>query len=426
MRNRIVYAITVTAAGLAALTSCAGSTPGDGAGDGSGDSEAGDRGPITVASRPDTTGVFQHLADRWNEENPTEQVELIEQPQSSDETRAQIVQNMQARSSEFDLIMTNNVWVSEFAARDWIEEIPEESLPDAELLEAPLDTARYEDTLYALPLYTDAGLLYYRSDLVPEPPGTFGELMEYCDIAEAEDMGCYAGQFAKYDGLTVNVQEAINAAGGDILDDSGAPAVDTPEAAAGLQLLQDAFEEGWISREAITYAEEEGRTAFQQGRLLFLRNWPYMHKLASTAGDGNVVAGKFDVAPLPGIDGPGTSALGGWNMAVSTYGEHKDTARDFAVWLLEPEAQRSLLADGSLSPVVAELYDDPELVEQFPYLPALKEALANARPLPKSPAWSAISLAVQDASYAVLQGETDPADAVRDLQAALIDAIENM
>ncbi|TDD64414.1 ABC transporter substrate-binding protein [Jiangella aurantiaca] len=409
-------------AALLALAGCSGSTPADNAG-ASGGEEG--RGPIAVASRPDPGGVFQTLADRWNESHPGEPVELIEQPQSSDDARAQLVQNLQARSTEFDLILANNVWISEFAARGWIAELPADELPADGLLEAPLATAEYDGALYAVPLFTDAGLLYYRTDLVPEPPSTFAELIGYCDIAAAQGMGCYAGQYAKTDGLTVNAQEAINAAGGDVLDESGAPDVGTAEAAAGLQLLRDGFDQGWIPREAITYTEEEGRTAFQQGRLLFLRNWPYMHNLASAEGDGNVVAGKFDVAPLPGIDGPGASALGGWNLAVSSYSEHPETARDFALWLLEPEQQRTLVTDGGLSPVLAELYDDPELVAQYPYLPTLKDALANARPLPKSPVWSAISLAVQDSVYAVLQGELDPADAVEQLQAALTDAIEN-
>ena len=31
-----------------------------------------------------------------------------------------------------------------------------------------------------------------------------------------------------------------------------------------------------IPKEAITFQEEQGRQAFQSGKLLFLRNWPYV------------------------------------------------------------------------------------------------------------------------------------------------------
>ena len=75
-------------------------------------------------------------------------------------------------------------------------------------------------------------------------------------------MGCYAGQFAKYEGLTVNTAEAINSQGGKILDDSGKPAVNTDEAKQGLQNLADAYKNGNIPKEAITFQEEQGRQQF--------------------------------------------------------------------------------------------------------------------------------------------------------------------
>ena len=95
-------------------------------------------------------------------------------------------------------------------------------------------------------------------------------------------MDCYAGQFAKYEGLTVNAAEAINTAGGKIVDEDGkTPTVNTPEAAKGLSELVDAYKNGNIPKQAITYKEEQGRQAFQSGKLLFLRNWPYVYNLAS-------------------------------------------------------------------------------------------------------------------------------------------------
>ena len=104
-------------------------------------------------------------------------------------------------------------------------------------------------------------------------------------IAKAKDIGCYAGQFAKYEGLTVNVAEAINTNGGTIVGEDGKTVtVDSPEAKAGLTRLVDGFKNGDIPAEAITYQEEQGRQAFEAGKLLFLRNWPYVYNLAKTDG----------------------------------------------------------------------------------------------------------------------------------------------
>ena len=146
-------------------------------------------------------------------------------------------------------------------------------------------------------------MLYYRKDLVPTPPTTWDEMMGMCSIAEENNMACYAGQFAKYEGLTVNASEAINSAGGSVLDDDGKPNLTRRKRKAGLENLAKAYADGNIPKEAITYQEEQGRQAFQDGKLLFHRNWPYVYNLATTEGSSKV-KDKFGVAPLPGQGRP--------------------------------------------------------------------------------------------------------------------------
>ena len=85
----------------------------------------------------------------------------------------------------------------------------------------------------------------------------------------------------------------------------------TPEATKGLQTLVDWFKDGYIPKGAITWTEEEGRQAFQNGTLIFHRNWPYVYALAAKTDGSSKIVGKYDVAPLPGITGPGVSSLGG-------------------------------------------------------------------------------------------------------------------
>ena len=88
------------------------------------------------------------------------------------------------------------------------------AVPTTDMLAPPVKAATYNNTLFAAPYTSDAGLLYYRSDLVPNPPTTWDEMMADCPIAQQNGMGCYAGQFFKYEGLTVNASEAINTGGG--------------------------------------------------------------------------------------------------------------------------------------------------------------------------------------------------------------------
>lgn len=417
LAHRAVLCATVAA--LLATTACQGSAPGEKDGSGSGS-----KGPITFVGAKDRTGTVGRIVDGWNADHPDEKVTFVEYSSAeSDTARGQLVQNFQARSDRFDVITTNNVWVSEFAARKWIRPLAEDAFPLDGMVAAPLATGKYQGKLYAVPWYTDAGLLYYRKDLVRKPPRTFAELKSMCAVAERERMDCYAGQYAQYDGLTVNVQEAIVAAGGAVLDDDGQPTVDTDEARAGLQLLADGFEQGWIPKKAITYHEEEVRQSFQRGRLLFMRNWPYAYQLGNQKD--SAVAGKFGVAPLPGIDGPGRSALGGWNLSVSAFSAHPETASSFIAYLAGEAQQRALIEGMSLSPVHADLYEDASLTKKYPYLPALKASLENAVPLPKSPAWSAMSLAIQKNCYPVLQGKRAAGDATVGMQKDLVEAVED-
>lgn len=171
--------------------------------------------------------------------------------------------------------------------------------------------------------------------------------------------------------------------------------------------------EGWIPKAALTYTEEESKQAFQDGHLLFLRNWPYAYVGASAKG--SPVAGKVGAVPLPGLDGPGTSVLGGSNLAVTAHARHPDSAARLIAYLTSAPVQRQVLTRGALPPVRAGLYDDPELIREFPYLPTLRASVQTARPRPKSPRYDQVSLVVQAVVHDAMTGHETPAAAVRRL-----------
>jgi len=232
-------------------------------------------------------------------------------------------------------------------------------------------------------------------------------------------MSCYAGQHQKYEGLTCNIAEAVNSAGGEFITADGKPAVNTPEAIAGLQWMVDGFKTGMIPADAITWKEEEGRQAFQDGKLLFHRNWPYVWNLASKTDGSSKVAGKFAVAPLPGKTGPGVSTLGGHNIGISAFTKNKGTAGDFIKFIASEPIQKTFLEKGSLAPILESLYADPALNKQFPYLSTLGESIKLAKARPKAVKYGDVTLAIQDATYSALQGQVEPAAAFGDLQTKL-------
>lgn len=398
-----------------ALAGCSG-----GSGGSSGDSGDDTRGPITYVQGKDNSNVIRPLIDKWNKAHPKEKVTFKEQSDKADQQHDDLVQHFQAKDANYDVVDVDVIWTAEFAAKGWLQPLTGKyKMDNSKLLPATVKSGTYNKIQYAAPQTSDGGILYYRKDLVPTPPKTWDEMMADCSIAKQAGIGCYAGQYAKYEGLTVNVAEAINTAGGTIVGENGkTPTLNTPEAKKGLQRLVDGFKDGNIPAEAITYQEEQGRQAFEAGKLMFLRNWPYVYSLAKTDGS-STVKDTFGIAPLPGDGGPGASSLGGHNAAISTYSKHKATAFDFVKFLQSEETQKFFVTQGSLSPVIASLYDDADLNAKFAYLSTLKTSLEHAVPRPVSPFYPAITKAVQDNAYAALKGSMTVDEALKNMGDAI-------
>jgi multiple sugar transport system substrate-binding protein len=413
-------ASSLTALALVALPLAACGQSGGSSSDDTFKAHLADRGPITYVQGKVNDNATHAIIDQWNKLHPDEKVTLKEQTDEADQQHDDLVRNFDAKNADYDVVSVDLVWTSEFAAKGYLQPLKGDLAIDTEgLLESAVKGAQYNGVQYAAPTTSDGGMLYYRTDLVKTPPTTWAELYADCKIAKQANIDCYAGQFNKYEGLTVNASEAINGAGGSIVAEDGkTPTVDSPEAAKGLQVLVDGFKNGDISKSAITYTEEEGRQAFESGKLLFLRNWPYVYGLAASEASSKV-KGKFDVAPLPGLDGVGASTLGGHNTAISAYSDNKATAIDFVKFLESPEIQKEYMEKGSLAPIRADVYKDPALVKKYPYLPTLLTSIENAVARPGTPFYPAVTKAIQDNAYAALKGDKTSAEAVKDMAAAI-------
>jgi multiple sugar transport system substrate-binding protein len=386
------------------------------------------KGPINYVSSRDASGAANKSIEEWNAAHPDEKVTFIELPDSADQQRQQLVQNAQIKSDTFSVLNLDVVWNSEFAANKWIQPLPEDAIPTDKMIPATVDAAKYRDNLVGAPYYTDGALFYFRQDLltaagIAAPPKTWDEMKAACGkilaLPEAAGMSCYTGQFDKNEALTVNFSEAVASAGGTVVDAEGKPTVDTPEAKEGLSLLVDGFKDGLFPSDAITYLEEQGRRAFQDGKVVFLRNWPFLYSSLSATDGSSKVAGKFGITSIPGTDGTGVSTLGGRNLAVSPFTANKATALEFIKFFTSEEQARKRLELSSRAPAYADLYEDPAVVAKRPFFPTLLESLENAQPRPKVVQYGATTKAIQEEAYAALTGEKDTDAALKDMQAKL-------
>jgi multiple sugar transport system substrate-binding protein len=427
-RRALIVAVSLSA--LLVSAACGGGdTPEPAASGSAAGLDLSQQGDIEFWAGKDNTGNVKRVLDAFNAQHPNGKVTFRELPAAADAQRQQMIQNFQIKNDKMAVISMDVVWVSEFAAKGIVEPLPPEQFPTDAMLEPVVQAGTYFNKLYGYPADTDGGFIYYRKDLHDkyslQPPTTFDQVKSNCEKIQAgennDKLECYAGQYNKYEGLTVNFGEMVSTAGGEVVNAEGKPNVATPEATKGLQLLVDWFGDGTIPKGAITWMEEEGRAAFQAGNLIYQRNWPYAFSLFSKEDGSSKVNGKFDVTPLPSFEEgkPGVSSLGGHYYAIPKTAANKGTAADFIKFYASEEQQRQNTIKASSSPVLSSLYEDTELTSKYQYLPVLLKSVESAVPRPKAVEYGDVTLAIQDAAYGALQGQSTPDEAVKSLQAKL-------
>ena len=420
-RRRFIQGSALAAA-LGAAAAC---SRGDSGGGGATADFSG-TGQIAYAQGKDfSAGMVQAHLDEWNEQNPDEQVTLIELSESADQQRQSLINNAQTQSDANVQLARYDVLAAEFAANQWVLELPIDDLTNDDIIQPVWDAGCYMDRLFAMPYVTDAPIMYYRKDFlaedgVTEVPTTWDGIKSAVDAVRAlpghESIGGFGGQFAKYEGLTCCAAEFIHTAGGDFFDDQNQVIVNSPESVKGLQNLMDGFKDGYIPGDAREWKEEDSRNAFEDGNLVFQRQWPfqYANNLENLGED------KFGVAALPSIDGKSyVPTLGGHYCGVSAFSKNKATALKFIQWWTAKESQQYRLDKQANAPILGSLYEDAEMIQKYPYLPTLRASLDAAEARPKAVAYGDVTAAIQDAIYPAIQQQTTAEQAITGLEEAL-------
>src|SRR5262245_26225077 len=295
---------------------------------------------LLVLMEPDGTGVWNDIISRFNAQSPGTPVRLVEGPPSTDAREDMYSTAFLAGRSGYDIVYCDVVWIPKFAAAGWLLDLTDRVSPQEreQFLPADLEGGTYNGRLYRMPAFTDAGVLYYRSDLVHRPPETFQDLFDAASRYQTSDRLGYLWQGKQYEGLVTNYLEVLWGYGGDWITADRRVLLDMPEALAAVRWLNSTI--GTISPNGVTtYPEEETRNLFQNGRAVFLRNWLYVWSLAGASD--SIVRGK--VAFVPMVQGSGamsgmrSATLGGWGFAVSRQSKNVEAAWQFVQFATKPE-----------------------------------------------------------------------------------------
>ena len=285
--------------------------------------------------------------------------------------------------------------------------------------------------LASIPWFTDAGILYYRKDLLEkygfkEPPQTWEELTEMSKkIQEGEraagkpDFAGFVFQGKASESVTCNAIEWIYSFnGGSIVEPDKKVTINNPNAIKALETAK-----GWVGtispKGVTTYGEEEARNVWQAGNAAFMRNWPYAYALGNDPK--SVIAGKFDVTVLPkgGADGKNAACLGGWQLMVSAYSKNPDAAADLVKFLASAESQKKRAIELTQLPTLPALYSDPQVLEKNPYWKNMLDVLSNAVARPSTVTgadYNQLSTAFFQSVNKVLTGGETPQNAVSQVE----------
>jgi multiple sugar transport system substrate-binding protein len=366
----------------------------------------------------DVGGAWAEVIRRFEARNPGIKVQYISGPWSTDER-----QNMYIRSflgkDPFELVYMDVIWTAKFASEGWLLPLEGWLPPERweEFLPGDIQAGLYDGHLWRVPVRSDAGMLYYRKDLVKEPPRTWAELEATCRaLARPPELYCMVFQGMQYEGLVCNYLEHLWGAGGQVITPEEEVALLSEENIRALGFMRRLLQQGFAPRGVITFQEQHSLEFFQAGRALFMRNWPYAWRLLQDSP----LRGKVGIVPM--VHAPGgrpAATLGGWGLGIAKGAKDPEAAWRFIEFATSEEAQRILHERRGAVPSRRALFEDPEILRRNPHYGNLYQVLLSARPRPVHPEYPRISAILQKHASAVLVGIESPQEAAGHMHRAI-------
>lgn len=338
---------------------------------------------ITMLMQGQDRANWAPFFKEFNQKNPDIQLNVVEGPFDTN-----LVENLYTSAfllgdSPYDILNMDIVWVPKFAAAGWIMDLTNRLPPEqkTKFIQGNLEGGTYQNKLYRIPTTSDAGVLYYRTDLLEkagiEPPETFGEMLTTAQKLQKQGDARwgYLWQGKQYEGVSAMFVEILEGFGGfwanPVTLDVG---LDQPQAIQAVNFLKSTINKGISPRGVVTYGEEETRLLFQNGGAVYLRNWPYVWKLANA--QDSKIKGKIGIKPMIHAQGQvGGSALGGWGLGISKTTKHPEEAWRVIQYMASEETMKKFVLSTGLIPSYQTLFKDPEILAKYPHFTQLLEAV---------------------------------------------------
>jgi multiple sugar transport system substrate-binding protein len=404
---------------------------------------------------PATDGAtFSEVAQRCTEQSGGRfAIAHVSLPRSPDEQRLQLARRLTGNDHSLDVMAMDVVWTAEFAEAGWALPLSDDPAGQAEAdatddtLPGPLATATWNRRLYGAPVTTNTQLLWYRADLVDQPPQDWNAMVtDATQLHAAGGPSWIAVQANEGEGLVVWFNTLLVSAGGQVLSEDGrhVTLTDTPEHRAAtvvaLRIIKSVATAQGADPSITRTDEGSARLAVEQGRAALEVNWPFvLASLLENAAKGGVpflplnqnpeLAGSinefgtfvpndeqfriayeasqkvFGFAPYPGVvpGEPAKVTIGGLNLAVTSTTRHRAEAFEAVRCLRNLQNQKYISLAGGLPAVRTSLYSDPQFQAKYPMYTVIRQQLTDAAVRPPTPQYQAVSIRLSAALSPITQ-----------------------
>src|SRR5579859_4689114 len=361
-------------------------------------SASGGTGPVMLNYYlyPDTSGATQMAINNCDKQSGGKYtISYQPLPQAADGQRQQLVRRLAAHDSTMDILGLDVTWEAEFAQANWIEPWTGtfKAQAEADTLVPALNTAIWKGQLVAVPDNTNTQLLWYRSDLVPNPPTTWAEMISDAEQLAKEGKPHYIEiQGAQYEGGTVWFNTMVSSAGGTVLNPDATKVTLGPQAVQALSIMKQLASSSAADPSMSVQMENQNRLQMEAGNAAFQLNYPFVYPAMKADNPKLFKVFKWALYPqvIPGV--PAKVTIGGIDLAVSAYSQHKDLAFQAALCLRDKQNQIIGANVGGVPPTIVSLYNNPALFKNYPFHADILQALEHASVRPKTPVYQVVSI----------------------------------
>lgn len=370
---------------------------------------------------PDGVPVFEKYAAECSTDDYD--IVLQELPTSATDQRIQLARRLAAEDSSTDLMNLDPVFVAEFANAGWLAEIPEDKATEitdgGDYLEGAVETVTWEDGVFAIPLWANTQVLWYRKSLAEKAgldmtqPVTWDQVIQ----AAADNNGSVGVQANKYEAYVVWINALVQGAGGEIVSNTedgrdaevGLDSDAGQQAASIVQALADsaaAQSDLSVSNEGTSLGRMFPDPAGEQGAGEFMVNWTFVYKnyeglIGAPGGPADKKAFEdLGWARYPAtVEGePSKPPVGGIDIGIGAFSEHPEFAMEAAECITSKQAQIDLALDAGLMPSTNSAYDEVAASGDYPkdLVDLFRTSVDEGGPRPKSAFYAMISGAVQE------------------------------